>query len=128
MTQSERAVPEGLVERLRAHVRDRGGLSHDAETGEVVLPEPWHDIATAPKDGDDILVTDARLQGGFPQVVYWDDSPVTGWHLADSDVVYHSEAFTHWRRDCLAPPPEGSRANLADATPTPLPANGGGHG
>lgn len=27
-----------LIERLRSHVRDRGGMSRDAETGEIVLP------------------------------------------------------------------------------------------
>lgn len=27
-----------LIARLRAHVRDRGGMSRDAETGEIVLP------------------------------------------------------------------------------------------
>lgn len=27
-----------LVDRLRNHVRDRGGMSRDAETGEIVLP------------------------------------------------------------------------------------------
>jgi hypothetical protein len=71
---------------------------------EALGAEGWQDIATAPKDGDDLLVTDARLQGGFAQVVYWDVSPSSGWHLADGDVVYHPDAFTHWRRDCLQPP------------------------
>lgn len=64
----------------------------------------WQPIRTAPRDGDDLLVTDARLQGGFPQVVYWDDEKHDGWHLADAEIVYHPEAFTHWRRDCLAVP------------------------
>lgn len=32
----------------------------------------WQTMDTFPEDGDDYLVTDYRVFGGFPQVVYWD--------------------------------------------------------
>ena len=59
----------------------------------------WHLMSTAPKDGDEMLATNASLHGGFPQVVYWEEGR---WHVPDAGLSYHPEAFTHWRRDCLA--------------------------
>jgi hypothetical protein len=64
----------------------------------------WRDISTAPRDGEDILATDIRIEGGFPQVVYWDIDGNSGWCQTDARIVYHPDFFTHWRRDCLAPP------------------------
>jgi hypothetical protein len=65
----------------------------------------WQPIATAPKDDDVLLVTDARVADGFPQVVYWNTDANNGWRTADSELRYHHDFFTHWRRDCLTPPP-----------------------
>lgn len=71
----------------------------------------WQDISTAPKDGDDILATDARIDGGFPQVVYWDTDGHAGWNQTDARITYHPDFFTHWRRDCLTlPPPPSSES------------------
>lgn len=38
LTTKAAEIRAGLVERLREHVRSRGGLSRDAESGEIVLP------------------------------------------------------------------------------------------
>lgn len=38
LTTKAAEIRAGLVNRLREHVRSRGGLSRDAETGEIVLP------------------------------------------------------------------------------------------
>lgn len=67
-------------------------------------PQGWRPIETAPKDDEPLLATNADVAGGFPQVVYWDTEANDGWHTVDSDLRYHPEAFTHWRRDCLTPP------------------------
>jgi hypothetical protein len=66
----------------------------------------WRDIATAPRDGTDILVCDARLDGGFQQVVFWDGETNGEWRWETSDgPTFHQEAFTHWRSLPLPPAP-----------------------
>jgi hypothetical protein len=56
----------------------------------------WKDISTAPKNGDQILVTDARSRDTY-QVVFWDDLD-TGWCWCTPDGPrFHREAFTHWQ-------------------------------
>lgn len=57
----------------------------------------WRPIEAAPKDGEGILVTDARVIG-WTQVVYWDDEATTdwGWARDDIDSHWHKDMFTHW--------------------------------
>ena len=59
----------------------------------------WQPIETAPKDNEDsILVCDARVVGGFHQVVWWSEGPkATGYNWYTSDGPnFHRDAFTHW--------------------------------
>lgn len=58
----------------------------------------WRPIETASKDETEILVCDARICGGFYQVVFWNDiSSHPGWHWQTSDgPAFHQSAFTHW--------------------------------
>lgn len=64
-----------LVGRLRDHVRDRGGMSRDAETGEIVLPNgAWSMMLAAA----DLIEQQAReladLEGRFSFVVETKDA------------------------------------------------------
>jgi len=62
------------------------------------MSEPWldwHPIDTFPRDEESYLVTDARLVGGFPQVVFWQEETL---HVPDASISYLPKAFTHWAR------------------------------
>lgn len=66
----------------------------------------WRPIETAPKDETEILVCDARIYGGFYQVVFCSQP---GWHWQTSDgPVFHPSAFTHWMP--LPEPPSAEEA------------------
>lgn len=66
----------------------------------------WQPIETAPKDGDEILVTDARVKD-WTHVVYWDDEArgEYNWARADTCAKWHKDAFTHWMPVPKAPSP-----------------------
>ena len=59
----------------------------------------WKPIDSAPKDGSEILVSDATVKGGNMVVVFYDydegKSPYV-WQTSDG-ISYHAEAFTHWQ-------------------------------
>jgi hypothetical protein len=58
----------------------------------------WQPIDTAPKDGTDILAIDNAVQGGFHQVVFYNNEgpgPYR-WHVADGP-AYPEGFFTHWK-------------------------------
>ena len=60
------------------------------------MSEPWLDwqpIATFPRDEECYLVTDKRLDGGFAQIVYWNDGHLS---VPDASISYSPGAFTHW--------------------------------
>jgi len=64
------------------------------------MSEPWldwHPIETVPEDDEDYLVVDAKLDGGFPQVVYWDNDRQL-LCVSDADIGYNKHCFTHWAR------------------------------
>ncbi len=63
--------------------------------------EGWQPIETAPKDGNSILLTDARVIG-WTQVAAWEEDH-GGWQADDSSAIWHKDMFTHWRP--LPPPP-----------------------
>jgi len=55
----------------------------------------WQPIATAPKDGSDILIVHS---GGGMHVVFYDEAgnpPNHVWSTADG-IVYHKDYPTHW--------------------------------
>jgi len=74
----------------------------------------WQDIATAPKDGTEVLITgfiwNDPVQGRWQQVAAWN-----GYEWATEQAPLHPP--THWKP--LDAPPEGSGRTLADAPPTP---------
>lgn len=57
--------------------------------------DAWQPIETFPQDGEAYLASDNRVQGGFPQVVYWDDWRL---HVPDAGISYPPTFFTHWKR------------------------------
>lgn len=59
--------------------------------------ETWQTTDSAPRDGSNILLCDARVQD-HQIVCYWDDQPKTiPFHWATPDGChYHAMAFTHW--------------------------------
>lgn len=62
---------------------------------QAAAPE-WQAIETAPKDGNDILVSNLS---GFTQVVFWDDAAATvthHWQTSDGP-TFHDDLFTHWQ-------------------------------
>lgn len=62
------------------------------------MSEPWLDwqpIDTFPQDEESYLVTDSRLAGGFPQIVYWNQGSLS---VPDAHISYLPKAFTHWAR------------------------------
>jgi hypothetical protein len=62
----------------------------------------WQPIATAPKDGTDILI----FRGGSMHVVFFDDEKQSPWAWCTADgISYHLNYPTHWR--ALPAPPEG---------------------
>jgi hypothetical protein len=66
----------------------------------------WQPIESAPKDGTEILVTDARTKD-WTHVAYWDDavSAEYPWMHADADSSWHKDMFTHWMPVPAAPQP-----------------------
>lgn len=90
------------------------GLGPEAEYPSRVR---WQPIETAPKDDEQtILVCDARVAGGFHQVVWWDaDSkqPEYRWDTSDGP-KFHRDAFTHWM-PLPAPPAQETEAEGQDA-------------
>ena len=62
------------------------------------MSEPWLDwqpIETFPCDGEAYLADDDRVEGGFPQVVFWDDGRL---HVSDAGIAYSPGFFTHWAK------------------------------
>ncbi|BAU93330.1 hypothetical protein MPPM_4725 [Methylorubrum populi] len=88
-------------------------------SGECSSRDGWRPIATLPKDGEAFLAADARIAGGFQQVVFWDDDPPrVGWELSTADgPSYHRKAFTHWMPLPEPPAAEG----IADGADPPCP-------
>lgn len=62
----------------------------------------WQPIETFPRDGEAYLATDNRVEGGFPQVVYWEDTGRLA--VPDAQISYVPHFFTHWMP--LPAPPE----------------------
>ena len=63
------------------------------------LRSPWQPIATAPKDGSDIIAW-RRGVGGYPIAVSWYDNEWRAWE----DLSYDDSALSHWQP--ITPPPE----------------------
>jgi hypothetical protein len=84
----------------------RHDAASDPEGEGLMVGKGWQPIESAPRDETEILVCDARIAGGFHQVVSWDaENKNPGWHWATSDgPTFHQSAFTHWMR--LPEPPE----------------------
>jgi len=64
------------------------------------MSEPWLDwqpIDTFPQDGEVYFATDNRVDGGFPQAVFWEPSNRRLW-VPDADLSYSPGFFTHWAR------------------------------
>lgn len=62
------------------------------------MSEPWlqwEPIATFPRDGEAYLADDDRVDGGFPQVVFWDDGALC---VSDTETKYSLGFFTHWAK------------------------------
>lgn len=60
------------------------------------MSEPWlqwEPISTFPQDGEAYLANNEDVDGGFPQVVYWD---VGRLHVSDAGISYAPGFFTHW--------------------------------
>lgn len=72
----------------------------------------WSDMSNAPKDGTAFLAMDWKTENDGA-VVYWDDDSdyPYRWRLADGDIHFHADRFTHWMR---IPP-------LAASPPAPAP-------
>ncbi len=56
----------------------------------------WQPIKTFPQDGDVYLADDERVDGGFPQVVFWDDDGRL--HVLDAGISYMPDFFTRWAK------------------------------
>jgi ADP-ribosylglycohydrolase len=72
----------------------------------------WQPIETVPKDGTEILLTNARVQD-WTHVAYWDDErdSLWAWARADASTFWHRDMFTHWMP--LPEPPNQSDPNGA---------------
>lgn len=75
--------------------------AQDIERLQALIPQ-WQPIETAPKDGTEVLVTNA--QSGAASVVLWNDGdPMVGWMSLDGP-IYDMYFFSHWMP--LPEPPE----------------------
>lgn len=75
----------------------------------------WEPMATAPKDGTDILVCDDTKSDGFRQVVFWDEDRIDEWRWSTSDgPTFHQNAFTHWQHLPAPPIPRNDRGSTFD--------------
>jgi len=55
----------------------------------------WQPIDTFPHDGEAYLADDERVQGNFPQVVFWDEDDGR-LHVPDGGISYAPDFFTRW--------------------------------
>ena len=71
----------------------------------------WRTMDSFPSDGEDYLVTDARIAGGHSQVVWCDHEvgPSDGLYVKDVSLCYPHGFFTHWMP--LPPPPSPQGEN-----------------
>lgn len=113
-----------IVERLQTAIDDRGkgsvwgyaGLLEDA-AAEIerlrseLAKHQWRTMDSFPSDGEDYLVTDARIAGGHSQVVWCDHEvgPSDGLYVKDVSLCYPHGFFTHWMP--LPPPPSPQGEN-----------------
>jgi hypothetical protein len=97
----------------------------DAAIAAGVGAVQWRPMSEAPKDGTEILATNARLIGGFRVILAWDDevdeTATKSGHCwwgqeAAGRFGYHTDALTHWTI-----PPEGPSG---DCSPEPDTAHG----
>jgi hypothetical protein len=83
-----------------------------AEKAEAELAKhQWRTMDSFPSDGEDYLVTDARIAGGHSQVVWCDHEvgPSDGLYVKDVSLCYPHGFFTHWMP--LPPPPSPQGEN-----------------
>lgn len=77
------------------------------QTALADLPPPsepwlnWQPMTTFPSDGNPYLAIDDRVNGGFPQIVFWDEGAL---RVSDAKIVYGVRFFTHWARVPLPTP------------------------
>lgn len=113
-----------IVTMLQTAINDRGkgsvwgyaGLLEDA-AAEIerlrseLAKHQWRTMDSFPSDGEDYLVTDARIAGGHSQVVWCDHEvgPSDGLYVKDVSLCYPHGFFTHWMP--LPPPPSPQGEN-----------------
>ena|SRR3982751_436756 len=108
LMQDLKETQEKLANAINESAAARQDMRHIIdEVAKIMLPEnPWQPIATAPKDGSEILV---KVSGQNTYlVVAWDDV-VIAWGDGDKSFTthpwstldgpnYHADTFSHWMR------------------------------
>lgn len=82
-----------------------------APSAPVQAVPDWQSIETAPKDGTEIIAANARVAGGFMQVVAYDALYSAPWRTQE-DYGYSERAFTHWMPR-PQPPKESTAQSVA---------------
>jgi hypothetical protein len=79
--------------------------------GSVAVPA-WQEISTAPRDGSEVLLCDARVKH-LHMVAGWEQD-IDGFSWLTADGQYHDDRFTHWQP--LPEPPAITRQERLTTT------------